>query len=134
MNDLVNMAWVAICAALVFFMQAGFALVEGGLSRAKNSVNVIMKVYLGTCLASVAFWLSGWGLAFGPSLGGLYGIGDFALISAKPSQTIAMIYQAMFAVTAVGVPHLSLCDSGVHAGGIADIESGGVTQTHVWYE
>ncbi|MBK6851536.1 MAG: ammonium transporter [Burkholderiales bacterium] len=103
MNDLVNMAWVAICAALVFFMQAGFALVEGGLSRAKNSVNVIMKVYLGTCLASVAFWLSGWGLAFGPSLGGLYGTGDFALISAKPSQTIAMIYQAMFAVTAVSI-------------------------------
>jgi Amt family ammonium transporter len=103
MNDLVNMAWVAICAALVFFMQAGFALVEGGLSRAKNSVNVIMKVYLGTCLAGVAFWLTGWGLAFGPSLGGWYGIGDFALLSAKPSQTIAMIYQAMFAVTAVSI-------------------------------
>ena len=103
MNEFVNMAWVAICAALVFFMQAGFALVEGGLSRAKNSVNVIMKVYLGTCLAGVAFWLTGWGLAFGPSLGGWYGIGDFALLSAKPAQSIAFIYQAMFAVTAVSI-------------------------------
>ncbi|MEY2688263.1 MAG: hypothetical protein RL375_2461 [Pseudomonadota bacterium] len=103
MNELVNMAWVAICAALVFFMQAGFALVEGGLSRAKNSVNVIMKVYLGTCLASVAFWLTGWGLAFGPSMDGWYGIGGFALLEAKPTQTIAMIYQAMFAVTAVSI-------------------------------
>ena len=48
MNELINLVCVGICTALVFFMQAGFALVEGGLSRAKNSINVIMKIYLGT--------------------------------------------------------------------------------------
>ena len=65
MNELINMTWVAICTALVFFMQAGFALVEGGLSRAKTSINVIMKIYLGTCLVGVGFWVAGYGLAFG---------------------------------------------------------------------
>ncbi|MEY4749077.1 MAG: hypothetical protein RIQ60_1291 [Pseudomonadota bacterium] len=103
MTELVNMAWVAICAALVFFMQSGFALVEGGLSRAKNSVNVIMKVYLGTALAGAAFWLTGWGLAFGPSLGGWLGTGDFALTHTAPMQGITLIYQMMFGITAVSI-------------------------------
>jgi Amt family ammonium transporter len=103
MNELVNMAWVAVCAALVFFMQAGFALVEGGLSRAKNSVNVIMKVYLGTCLAGTAFWLTGWGLAFGPSLGGWYGVGEFALTEFTPAKGVGLVYQMMFGITAVSI-------------------------------
>ena len=64
MNELINLVWVGICTALVFFMQAGFALVEGGLSRAKNSINVIMKIYLGTCFIGVSFWVVGYGLAF----------------------------------------------------------------------
>ncbi|MEX8497778.1 MAG: ammonium transporter [Leptothrix ochracea] len=101
--DLINLAWVAICSALVFFMQSGFALVEGGLSRAKNSINVIMKVYLGTCLVGIIFWATGWGLAFGPSFNGLFGVGDFALVQSKPAQGIAMIYQMMFATTAVSI-------------------------------
>ncbi|MEY4417055.1 MAG: hypothetical protein RIQ53_4348 [Pseudomonadota bacterium] len=103
MNDLVNTAWVAVCAALVFFMQAGFALVEGGLSRAKNSVNVIMKVYLGTCLAGITFWACGWALAFGPSAGGLVGTGGFAVDALPPGQAVNLVYQMMFAATAVSI-------------------------------
>ena len=103
MNDLINLAWVGLCTALVFFMQAGFALVEGGLSRAKNSINVIMKIYLGTCLIGPAFWLVGYGLAFGPSLGGLVGGADFAPMDASSSQAMSLMYQMMFCTTAVSI-------------------------------
>ena len=103
MTELINLAWVAICAALVFFMQAGFALVEGGLSRAKNSINVIMKIYLGTCFVGVAFWAVGYGLAFGQSAAGLYGSSDFAPLAMKSTPAVALLYQMMFATTAVSI-------------------------------
>ena len=55
-------AWVITAGALVFFMQAGFALVEGGMVRSKNAVNVVMKNYMDVCFGSVVFWLVGYGL------------------------------------------------------------------------
>ena len=67
---------------LVFFMQAGFALVETGLTRAKNACNIIMKNLLDFAMASVAFFVLGFGLMFGNSNGfcgstlfGLNGVG-----------------------------------------------------------
>ena len=51
-----NLLWVAICAALVFFMQAGFAMLESGMVRSKNSINVIMKT-TPTCVS--VLWFSG---------------------------------------------------------------------------
>lgn len=103
MTELINLAWVAVCAALVFFMQAGFALVEGGLSRAKNSINVIMKIYLGTCFVGVAFWVVGYGLAFGSSTAGWYGTSDYAPLAMKSATAIGLLYQMMFAITAVSI-------------------------------
>lgn len=103
MNEMINMTWVAICTALVFFMQAGFALVEGGLSRAKNSINVIMKIYLGTCLVGVGFWAAGYGLAFGSSQGGLIGTSLFAPEGLKAFDAVGLLYQMMFATTAVSI-------------------------------
>ncbi|PXW94168.1 ammonium transporter [Sphaerotilus hippei] len=103
MNELINLAWVAICTALVFFMQAGFALVEGGLIRAKNSINVIMKIYLGTCLVGVSFWAVGYGLAFGDSAGGWFGVSGFVPLALKPMEGIGLLYQMMFATTAVSI-------------------------------
>ena len=81
-------------------MQAGFALVEGGLSRAKNSINVIMKIYLGTCFIGVSFWLVGYGIAFGPSVEGIFGGGSFAPQSLSGTDTLGLLYQMMFATTA----------------------------------
>ena len=103
MNELINLAWVGICTALVFFMQAGFALVEGGLSRAKNSINVIMKIYLGTCFIGVSFWLVGYGLAFGTSVEGLVGGSGFAPQKLGGTETLGLLYQMMFATTAVTI-------------------------------
>lgn len=61
----VNTAWVLLGAALVFFMQAGFAMVEAGFTRAKNSGNIIMKNLMDFSLGTPIFWLLGFGLMFG---------------------------------------------------------------------
>jgi ammonium transporter len=57
--------WVLVAAMLVFFMNAGFALVESGLTRAKNTVNILAKNFIVFAAASVSFWVLGWGLMFG---------------------------------------------------------------------
>ncbi|MEN8671020.1 MAG: hypothetical protein ABF318_17980, partial [Ketobacter sp.] len=54
-----NTLWVVTASVLVFFMQAGFALLESGSTRAKNSINVMMKNFIDVCLASLVFWTVG---------------------------------------------------------------------------
>ena len=63
----VNTIWVLVGAALVFFMQAGFAMVETGFTRAKNAGNIIMKNLMDFCIGTPVFWLVGFGLMFGAS-------------------------------------------------------------------
>ncbi len=58
----VNTIWVLVGAALVFFMQAGFAMVETGFTRAKNAGNIIMKNLMDFCIGTPAFWLVGFGI------------------------------------------------------------------------
>ncbi|MGD8407674.1 MAG: ammonium transporter, partial [Thiohalophilus sp.] len=62
LQQAMDTVWLITAGALVFFMQAGFALLESGMARAKNSVNVVMKNYMDLCLGSLAFWLVGYGL------------------------------------------------------------------------
>src|SRR3990172_11594986 len=57
--------WVLVTAFLVFWMQAGFAFVETGLTRAKNTVNILMKNMMDFCFATVGFWFVGFGVMFG---------------------------------------------------------------------
>ena len=73
MYSSVDTIWVLLGAALVFFMQAGFAMVETGFTRSKNAGNIIMKNVMDYCIGTVAFWLIGFGLMFagdGPIIGG----------------------------------------------------------------
>ncbi len=65
--------WTLICLMLVFFMQAGFCMVEAGLTRAKNAGNIIMKNLMDFSLGAIAFWLVGYGLMCGSSNGGIIG-------------------------------------------------------------
>lgn len=65
MYSSVNTIWVLIGAALVFFMQAGFAMVETGFTRAKNAGNIIMKNLMDFCIGTPIFWLVGFGIMFG---------------------------------------------------------------------
>src|SRR4029079_1706770 len=59
--------WVMLTGFLVMWMQAGFALVETGLTRAKNAVNICMKNLLDYCFGSLTYWLIGFGIMFGNS-------------------------------------------------------------------
>jgi Amt family ammonium transporter len=61
----VDTVWVLLCAMLVFFMNAGFALVESGLARAKNTTNILAKNFIVFAASTVSFWVIGWGLMFG---------------------------------------------------------------------
>ncbi len=65
MYSSVSTIWVLVAAALVFFMQAGFAMVESGFTRAKNAGNIIMKNLMDFCIGTPMFWLIGFGLMFG---------------------------------------------------------------------
>lgn len=63
----VNTVWVLVGAALVFFMQAGFCILESGLTRAKNAGNIIMKNLMDFCIGTPIFWIIGFGIMFGSS-------------------------------------------------------------------
>jgi len=64
-----NIVWTVVCAALVLFMQAGFAMVEAGFTRAKNAGNIMMKNVMDCSLGGLAYWAVGFGLMFGASNG-----------------------------------------------------------------
>ena len=64
---LIENIWLLLAGALVFFMNAGFALLEAGLCRERNSINVLAKNLIVFCVAAIAFWMFGFGLMFGDS-------------------------------------------------------------------
>ena len=96
-------AWVVLASALVFFMQAGFALLESGMSRTKNAVNVMMKNYMDGCVGGVVFWLVGFGLMFGSNLTGWFGMSHFAPHEGEPWDFTFLLFQMMFAATAATI-------------------------------
>jgi Amt family ammonium transporter len=102
--------WVLLGAALVFFMQPGFAMVEAGFTRAKNSGNIIMKNLIDFSFGSIAYWLVGFGIMFGTNTG-FIGVFDFAL-NGKTITDIApdgvspwsfVIFQTVFCATAATI-------------------------------
>ena len=102
-GDAVNMLWIATAAALVFLMQAGFALLESGMSRAKNSLNVVMKNYMDVCIGTLIFWAVGYGLMFGTNSTGWFGTDGFFINDAEPMTWGVILFQTMFAATAVTI-------------------------------
>ena len=68
-NSPVNFAWVLICGILVMLMQLGFAMLECGLTRAKNAVNIVMKNLMDFCCGSIAYWAIGFALMMGTTTG-----------------------------------------------------------------
>lgn len=107
-----NLFWLCVSAFLVFFMQAGFAFVEAGFTRAKNAVNILMKNLSDFTLGSVCFWLIGFSIMFGPQLIHSIGFGKIQYLEAtlliedgkpSPSKYGFFLFQLVFAATATTI-------------------------------
>lgn len=99
-----NYVWVLVSVFLVFFMQAGFALLEAGSTRARNAGSVFMKNLMDFCMSGLAFWAFGFGLMFGAGNGffgseGFFLAGDYG----TTDQTLLWIFQMVFATTAATI-------------------------------
>jgi Amt family ammonium transporter len=100
-----DVVWTCIAAFLVFFMQAGFAMVEAGFTRAKNAVNILMKNLMDFSVGSLAFFLVGFGLMFGTT-NGLFGTDLFAMAGVEAGgdwRWTFLIFQTVFAATAATI-------------------------------
>ena len=90
-------------------MQAGFSLLEAGATRAKNSINIIMKNVMDMSLGSLAFWIVGFGLMFGTNSSGWIGTDNFLLSKIDPASETGyndyafFIFQTVFAATAATI-------------------------------
>ena len=111
-NALLTSMWLIVAGCLVFLMQAGFALVEAGLTRAKNIGNIMAKNLADMAIGAIAFWACGFGLAFGTDSGSFLGTDKFFLSGMSESfldggdvlQTPSFFFfQVVFAATAVTI-------------------------------
>ena len=126
----VDTAWVLFTAFLVFFMNLGFAMVESGLCRAKNAVNILAKNFIVFAIASISFWFIGWGLMFGNGnpFVGLEGL--FFAGGADNSPAMGEAYKGVYAaLNWTGVPMWAkFFFQLVFAGTAATIVSGAVAE------
>lgn len=98
-----DMLWLILAAVLVFFMQAGFAMVETGLTRAKNASNIMMKNLMDFSAGALAYWAVGWGLMYGASVSGIFGSSQFFLKGADSVVYRDWMFQVVFAATAATI-------------------------------
>ena len=105
----VDILWTCLAAFLVFFMQAGFAMVETGFTRAKNACNILMKNLMDFSVGSLAFWAVGFGLMFGATSGWVGKSGFFFDANAPDSILPGnfgwafLLFQTVFAATAATI-------------------------------
>ncbi len=104
-----DIVWVLMATVLVFLMQAGFAMVEAGATRAKNAANIVMKNLMDMSVGSLVFWALGFGLMFGTNSSGWLGTSNFFLSDYDASTTAGafdfafFIFQTVFAATAATI-------------------------------
>ncbi len=104
----IDTIWVLLAAFLVFFMQAGFALVESGLTRSKNTGNIIMKNVMDFSVGSILYWIIGFALMFGVGNkfvghAGLFTSGKFDHLGLGIPLPAFWLFQAVFAATAATI-------------------------------
>lgn len=111
-QDVANIIWLCLTAFLVFFMQAGFALVESGLTRAKNSVNIMMKNLLDFCFGALLFWAVGYAIMYSSgdynyfgfdSVLAFLGSANAPVDTGGYSVSAAWLFQVVFAATAATI-------------------------------
>jgi Amt family ammonium transporter len=111
--------WVLLCAALVYFMQAGFALCESGLTRAKNTGNILMKNMMDFCIGTPCYWIIGFSLMFN-GLGDFIGLpdlfirGSYTASNSVVPQTMPLlayvVFQTVFCATAATIVSGSMAE------------------------
>lgn len=103
----IDTVWVALCAALIFQMEGGFALLEAGFVRSKNSVSIIAKVMIDIMFGGIAFYAIGFGIAYGTSNGWwAFGLGILSQdlgLKLTISNTMFWFIQMGFAVAAISI-------------------------------
>jgi ammonium transporter, Amt family len=102
----IDTVWILLTAVLVMFMQAGFALVEAGFTRSKNTANILMKNLMDFAIGSLIFWILGYTLMYGDDIGGF--MGKISLffgsneINGVPDMA-SLMFQTVFAATAATI-------------------------------
>uniref|UniRef100_A0A914CDF2 Ammonium transporter AmtB-like domain-containing protein n=1 Tax=Acrobeloides nanus TaxID=290746 RepID=A0A914CDF2_9BILA len=100
-----NAFFMCSMALIIFFMQCGFAFLEAGAVRSKNTTNILIKNLLDSCLAIVGYWAIGWGLAYGPTenkhVGWFLGTSKFFL--AEETNYPKFFFQYVFAATSATI-------------------------------
>jgi Amt family ammonium transporter len=105
----IDTVWVLLCAALVFFMEGGFAFLEAGFIRAKNSMNIVMKVFTDCTVGMLSYWAIGFGIMYGLNRAGLFGTsgffleGDLSHIQLRIPIYAYWLFQAAFAVAMASI-------------------------------
>ncbi|WP_199617090.1 ammonium transporter [Paenibacillus alkalitolerans] len=104
----INTVWVVLAAAMVLFMEGGFSLLEAGLVRTKNAVNVTMKIFVDLTVGALAFWTIGFGLMFGADAGGIFGTTLFGSpeaieLSIDLPSAAYVLFQLGFAVACISI-------------------------------
>lgn len=109
----VDTVWVLVTAFLVFFMQAGFACVEAGFTRAKNTCNILAKNFIDFCVSSLMFFLIGYAIMFGKG-NDIIGWTGFGLSGAENPSGVPLytywLFQAVFAGTAATIVSGSMAE------------------------
>ena len=117
--SLSTVTWVLLATALIYFMQAGFALCEAGLTRAKNTGNILMKNMMDFCIGTPCFWLIGFGLMFagtGPLVGGFDPLirGSYTAANSVVPQNMPLwcyvIFETVFCATAATIVSGSMAE------------------------
>ncbi len=115
MFNSINTCWTLVGAFLVYFMQAGFALCEAGLTRAKNTGNILMKNMMDFCIGTPCYWIIGFGLMFGGT-GALIGgfdpfiQGDYSFLGLEVPLWVYAVFQTVFCATAATIVSGSMAE------------------------
>ncbi len=101
-----NTIWVLLAAFMVMFMQPGFAMVESGFTRSKNTANILMKNFADFSIGSIVFWLIGYTIMYGDDIGGIIGKPSLFFtsntIDGVPDMA-SLLFQTVFAATAATI-------------------------------
>jgi ammonium transporter, Amt family len=103
----INNVWVLMAAILVMFMQAGFAMVEAGFTRKKNTANIMMKNLMDFSAGALIYWAIGYSIMYGESILGFIGAPDFVFFNSNGTGDYAdktdLLFQTVFAATAATI-------------------------------